>query len=45
MRKLETSDAIAQSAPRVRQIQSGSCGKLWKSNAGEVAERLKAAVC
>ena len=23
----------------------GQCGKLFKTNAGEVAERLKAAVC
>jgi hypothetical protein len=32
-------------APKVHQINSGSCGKLLKVNAGEVAERLNAAVC
>jgi hypothetical protein len=38
-------DAIGQSAPKVHQINLGSSAKLLKPNAGEVAERLKAAVC
>jgi integrase len=46
MKKLEaTVDLVNQSAPRVHQIQQGSCGKLLKARRGEVAERLNAAVC
>jgi hypothetical protein len=46
MKKLEASlDVVSQGARRVHRINEGSCGKLLKTNAGEVAERLKAAVC
>jgi len=39
------SDSFGQSAAAVQQADSGNCGKLLKAFAGEVAERLKAAVC
>jgi integrase len=42
MKKLEaTVDLVNQSAPNL----VGQCAKMLKSNRGEVAERLKAAVC
>jgi uncharacterized membrane protein YhiD involved in acid resistance len=36
---------MGQSTPRVHDVNYGSCDKLLKANTGEVAERLKAAVC
>ncbi len=46
MESLETSlDALNNCSATVQQVNWISCGKLLKPNCGEVAERLKAAVC
>ena len=46
MKRMETAlHAMKVCAPTVRQTNQGSCVKMWKANSGEVAERLKAAVC
>jgi hypothetical protein len=46
IRSLETTlDTLDQGSAIVQQVTSEGCGKLHKPNAGEVAERLKAAVC